>query len=97
MGAEGEEVSVPQRSGALTAGKVHQDCGVEHWLDSHTESLTLGQFFSLAVVVGVAARGGDSAQAAVEGQDVGREKADVGSGRWSLLADCVLLSVEQVH
>lgn len=79
MCSEGEEVTVSQRGGALAAGKVHQNCGVQHRLNGDTELLTLRLLFSLVVVVGMTAGCGDSAQAAVEGQDVRREETDVGA------------------
>lgn len=79
MRSEGEEVTVSQRGGALAAGKVHQNCGVEHRLYSNAEPLTLRQLFTLVVVVGVTTGCGDSAQAAVERQDVRRKEADVGA------------------
>lgn len=77
MRSKGEEVTVSQRGGAFTTGKVHQNCGVEHWLNGNIEPLTLRQLFSL--VVDMTTGCGDSPQTAVEGQDVGREKADVGA------------------
>lgn len=49
---------------------------MENWLDGDAEPLTL--LFSFDVV-GVTTGCGDSAQAAVEGQDVRRKKADVGA------------------
>ncbi|KAK9540657.1 hypothetical protein VZT92_003097 [Zoarces viviparus] len=77
MRSEGEQVAVSQRSGALAARKVHQNCGVEHWLDSDAGPLALPRLLSL--VAGMTAGRGDSAQAAVERQDVRREEADVGA------------------
>lgn len=84
-----------QCGGALTAGEVHQNCGMKHRLHSNTEALTLGELFRL--VFKLAAGCANPAKAAVERQDVRGEEADVGSRGWRLLADSVLLSVQQVH
>lgn len=47
MRSKREEVTVSQRGGALTAGKVHQNRGVKHRLNGNTEPLILRQLFCL--------------------------------------------------
>lgn len=77
MCSKRQEVTVSQCGGALAAGEVHQNCGVEHRLHSHTEALALCELFRLAFPL--TAGCGDPTKAAVERQDVRGEKADVGS------------------
>lgn len=65
-----------QCGGAFAAGEVHQNCGVKQRLNSNTVTLTLRQLFCL-VVAGLTTGCRNSTEAAVERQDVRREKADV--------------------
>lgn len=66
-----------QCGGALTAGEVHQNCGMKHRLHGNTEPLTLRELFRLGF--NLTAGCGNPTEAAVERQDVRGEKADVGS------------------